>query len=155
VHGHALKPVWQVAWNYGANFGGPTKATWTSGANSLTAGSVSLHPMCAHATCTMHAKRNAAGSRYSAQHAGVAAPCEQSDAVALALTGVAGIACSTVGQGHAHHQWWHVRCLLCGRPLVFDRQRWLRQLNELSSERQLHCPHVQRQGYDCHLPGLN
>ena len=25
-------------WNYGANFGGPTKSTWTSGANSLTAG---------------------------------------------------------------------------------------------------------------------
>ena len=24
--------------NYGANFGGPTKATWTSGANSLSAG---------------------------------------------------------------------------------------------------------------------
>ena len=31
--------MWQVAWNYGANFGGPSKATWTSGANSLTAGS--------------------------------------------------------------------------------------------------------------------
>ena len=27
-----------AAWNYGANFGGPTKSTWTSGANSLTAG---------------------------------------------------------------------------------------------------------------------
>ena len=25
-------------WNYGANFGGPTKSTWTSGANSLTGG---------------------------------------------------------------------------------------------------------------------
>ena len=25
-------------WNYGANFGGPTKSTWTSGSNSLTAG---------------------------------------------------------------------------------------------------------------------
>jgi|LauGreDrversion2_3_1035106.scaffolds.fasta_scaffold103934_1 hypothetical protein len=29
---------YSVAWNYGANFGGPTKATWTSGANSLTSG---------------------------------------------------------------------------------------------------------------------
>ena len=27
-----------AAWNYGANFGGPTKAAWTSGADSLTAG---------------------------------------------------------------------------------------------------------------------
>ena len=53
VHVHALKPVWQVAWNYGANFGGPSKATWTSGANSLTAGSVSLHPMCAHANALL------------------------------------------------------------------------------------------------------
>jgi hypothetical protein len=42
-----------VAWNYGANFGGPSKATWTSGANSLTAGSVSLHPMCAHANALL------------------------------------------------------------------------------------------------------
>jgi len=25
-------------WNYGANFGGPTKSTWTSGADSLTMG---------------------------------------------------------------------------------------------------------------------
>lgn len=25
-------------WNYGANFGGPTKSTWTSGADSLTGG---------------------------------------------------------------------------------------------------------------------
>ena len=29
--------VWPQ-WNYGANFGGPTKSTWTSGANSLTMG---------------------------------------------------------------------------------------------------------------------
>ena len=27
-----------AAWNYGANFGGPTKSTWTSGANSITMG---------------------------------------------------------------------------------------------------------------------
>ena len=27
-----------AAWNYGANFDGPTKCAWTSGANSLTAG---------------------------------------------------------------------------------------------------------------------
>jgi hypothetical protein len=35
--------VVQVAWNYGANFGGKTgnNAYWTSGADSITAGSVS------------------------------------------------------------------------------------------------------------------
>ena len=26
------------AWNYGSNYGGPTKSTWTSGADSLTGG---------------------------------------------------------------------------------------------------------------------
>ena len=27
-----------AAWNYGANFGGPTKSSWTSGADSITMG---------------------------------------------------------------------------------------------------------------------
>ncbi|MGB1603275.1 MAG: hypothetical protein ACPIOQ_61655 [Promethearchaeia archaeon] len=31
-----------MAWNYGANFGGKTKTTWTSGANAATAGDVSF-----------------------------------------------------------------------------------------------------------------
>jgi hypothetical protein len=42
-HGHsafhcATTNEYSVAWNYGANFGGPTKSTWTSGADSLTMG---------------------------------------------------------------------------------------------------------------------
>ena len=34
----ASTSTYNMAWNYGANFGGPTKSTWTSGANSLSAG---------------------------------------------------------------------------------------------------------------------
>jgi hypothetical protein len=33
----------EAQWNYGANFGGPTKSTWTSGANSLTMGVSSVY----------------------------------------------------------------------------------------------------------------
>ena len=32
-----------AAWNYGANFGGPSKTTWTSGANSITMGTSDSH----------------------------------------------------------------------------------------------------------------
>ena len=35
-----LERLLQAEWNYGANFGGPTKASWTSGADSLTSGAV-------------------------------------------------------------------------------------------------------------------
>ena len=34
----ATSSEYSVGWNYGANFGGPTKSTWTSGADSCTTG---------------------------------------------------------------------------------------------------------------------